>query len=218
MNKRRDILLVDDHPIIVVAVKALLESRGDRYDLRCAVSQSAALEAVAERAPEVAIVDIELPDGDGLSLIREIHALAPECRVLVFTMQDELKYGPRALRAGAKGYLMKGERVNRLFEALEAVEAGRSYCSSELADAVMSSLGSGGKSGGVDGLSDREFEIFRLLGEGRSGKAVASLLRISPKTVDSHRENMKRKLGCESTLELAFFARDWVARQRNDAC
>ena len=119
----RDLLLVDDHPIILVAVKALIESKMPGYRLHCAQTRADAI-ATAERIrPKLAVIDIMLPDGDGLDLIRKLKELSPGCSVLVFSMQSELRYGPRALKAGASGYLMKGDRVSALLEAIQMIEA-----------------------------------------------------------------------------------------------
>ena len=205
----RDLLLVDDHPIILVAVKALIESKMPGYRLHCAQTRADAI-ATAERIrPKLAVIDIMLPDGDGLDLIRKLKELSPGCSVLVFSMQSELRYGPRALKAGASGYLMKGDRVSALLEAIQMIEAGRIYCSPALTEEMMRSW-SNNSSAGIETLSDREFQVFRLMGEGRSTKEISKLLEISTKTVDSHRENMKVKLGCSNSTELLLQARDWL--------
>lgn len=204
-----DLLLVDDHPIILVAVKALVESKMPGYRLHCAQTQAAAIEIAERVKPTLAVVDLALPDGDGLDLIRKLKELATDCKVLVFSMQSELRYGPRALKAGASGYLMKGNRVAALFEALQMIEAGRVYCSPALTDEMMRSW-SKSSAAGIETLSDREFQVFRLMGEGRSTKEISKLLEISSKTVDSHRENMKAKLGCSNSTELLLQARDWL--------
>jgi len=210
MDKRFDILVIDRRPIFAEGVKRLLAERGSGGTIRCATTRSEALDALSDWQPQLAMIEIDLPDGDGIGLIREIHVNAPDCRVLVLSDHDELKYGGRALRAGARGFLMKCAGVEVLFEALEVVKAGRCYCSPVLSQQVMQSFGSDDGATPVDGLSEREFQIFRLLADGRNGKEVADLLKISPKTVDSHRDNMKRKLDCSSTLELSLYARDWA--------
>lgn len=206
----KDLLLVDDHPIIVVAVRALVEAKSKDYRLHTATTRDEALAMLGETKPDVAIVDLNLPDGDGLSLIRELRSASPDCRVLVFSMQCELKFGPRALKAGAHGYLMKGADISALYQALAVVASGKSYCSDALAQHLMRNVGvNGGRGVGIEALSEREFQIFQLIGRGLAPKEIASFLRISPKTVDSHRENMKAKLQCASTMDLAFLARDW---------
>jgi DNA-binding NarL/FixJ family response regulator len=213
MTPVRDILLVDDHPIIVLAVKSIIESRSKDYRIRTASTAAEAIEMAREVNPWLAILDLSLPDGDGMVLIQDIRAECSDCRVLIFSMQNELKYGPRALKAGANGYLMKGEQVSAVVDAIKTIEGGRIYCSPELSDHLMRSFGKTDQSSLIDILSEREFQIFKLLGEGRGGREIAASLHISPKTVDSHRENMKVKLQCATMRELAFFAHDWAQSQ-----
>ncbi len=215
-SETRDLLLVDDHPIILVAVKALVESKMQGYRLHCASCQADAVEIARRVKPAVAVIDMVLPDGDGLDLIRKLKEISHDCKILVFSMQSELRYGPRALKAGASGYLMKGDRVAALFEALQMIEAGRVYCSPALTDEMMRSW-SKNPAAGIDTLSDREFQVFRLMGEGRSTKEISKLLEISTKTVDSHRENMKAKLGCSNSTELLLQARDWLGIANGNA-
>jgi DNA-binding NarL/FixJ family response regulator len=205
----RDLLLVDDHPIILLAVKSLIESKLPQYRLHSAATRSEALQVAGSVKPALALVDLTLPDGDGLDLIRDLKSVAPDCGVLVFSMQCELRFGPRALKAGARGYLMKGDRVTALFDAIQQIEAGRIYCSPALHDKMVR-VWSQDSSGGVEALTDREFQVFRLMGEGRPTREIAHLLGISSKTVDSHRENIKTKLKCSSSTEIMLQARDWL--------
>jgi two-component system response regulator NreC len=205
----RDLLLVDDHPIILLAVKSLIESKLPGYRLHSAATRAEALRVAAAAQPVLALVDLTLPDGDGLDLIRELREVSPGCAVLVFSMQCELRFGPRALKAGARGYLMKGDRVAALFEAIQQVESGRIYCSPALNEQMLR-VWSEEPGAGVESLSEREFQVFRLMGEGRTTKDIANHLKISSKTVDSHRENMKVKLRCATSTEVMLQARDWL--------
>jgi DNA-binding NarL/FixJ family response regulator len=212
MAELRNILLVDDHPIVVVAIEALIKSRSKEFRLHCA-SNGAEARALAEKEnPVLAIVDLSLPDVAGFTLIQELKRLRPNCKILVFSMQCEIKNGPRALRAGANGYLMKGEEISTLFEAIDVIEKGKMYSSRELSDHLIQCFGNGGFVSPVGSLSDREFEVFGLLAEGLGAREIGERLGISAKTVDSHRERMKMKLDCETMQDLSFFARDW-ARQ-----
>ena len=208
-SQDRDLLLVDDHPIILLAVKSLIESKLPGYRLHSAATRGEAVKLAKAVQPALALVDLTLPDGDGLDLIRELKEVSPECGVVVFSMQCELRFGPRALRAGARGYLMKGDRVTALFDAIQQVEAGHIYCSPALNEQMIR-VWSQEPGGGVEVLSDREFQVFRQMGEGRTTKDIASALGISTKTVDSHRENMKAKLKCSTSTELMLVARDWL--------
>lgn len=205
----RDLLLVDDHPIILLAVKSLIESKLPEYRLHSAASRNEALVLAAQVKPEMALVDLTLPDGDGLDLIRQLKEVSPDCGVLVFSMQCELRFGPRALKAGARGYLMKGDRVTALFDAIRQIESGQVYCSPALHERMVS-VWSQVPVKGVEALTEREFQVFCMMGEGRTTKEIASFLAISTKTVDSHREHMKAKLGCTSSTDIMLQARDWL--------
>lgn len=208
---KKDLLLVDDHPIILLAVKSLIESKLPAYRPHGAHSQAEALELAARFKPSLAVVDISLPDGDGLDLIHRLKEVSPGCAVLVFSMQSEQQYGARALRAGASGYLMKGDKVSAVIEAIEKIEAGGIYCSPALAQEVMRGLGNE-VPGGVESLSNREFHIFRLMGAGHSSKEIGQRLDISSKTVGCHRDNIKTKLNCANATEVLLKARDWLSR------
>lgn len=205
----RDLLLVDDHPIILLAVKSLIENKLPGYRLHSAASRSEALVVAESVKPELALVDLTLPDGDGLDLIRELKEVSPDCGVLVFSMQCELRFGPRALKAGARGYLMKGDRVNALFDAIRQIESGQIYCSPALHERMVG-VWSQAPARGVESLTEREFQVFCKMGEGHNTKDIGRLLGISTKTVDSHREHMKIKLGCTSVTEIMLQARDWL--------
>lgn len=205
----RDLLLVDDHPIILLAVKSLIESKLPGYRLHSAATRSEALELATAVQPSLALIDLTLPDGDGLDLIRELKDVSPECGVLVFSMQCELRFGPRALKAGARGYLMKGDRVTALFDAIQQVESGLIYCSPALHERMIH-VWSQVEAKGVESLTEREFQVFCLMGEGLATKDIARKLAISTKTVDSHREHMKVKLSCNSSTEIVLQARDWL--------
>jgi len=218
MNQIKSVLIVDDHPIIVVAMKSLIESRMPKWQLMSAASRADALRACDESAPSLAIIDLMLPDGNGMDLIREILRKAPECKVLVFSMQCELRYGPRVFREGAKGYLMKGEKISRLFDAIQHIEDGKTYCSENLREVMMQHWTQRPNVVSTcDSLSTREFQIFRMLGQGQTSKEIGSSLSISPKTVESHRENMKKKLSCNTSNELVLRARDWLHLDEGDA-
>jgi DNA-binding NarL/FixJ family response regulator len=205
----RNLLLVDDHPIILLAVKSLIENKLPNYQLHGATTCGEALVMAKSVKPDLALVDLTLPDGDGLDLIRQLKEISPDCGVLVFSMQCELRFGPRALKAGARGYLMKGDRVNALFDAIRQIESGQTYCSPALHERMIS-VWSQAPERGVESLTEREFQVFCKMGEGHNTKDISKLLGISTKTVDSHREHMKLKLGCTSVTEIMLQARDWL--------
>jgi len=205
---KRDLLIVDDHPIITLAVKSLVETMLTGYVPHTVHTAADALEMAERCKPAVAVVDISLPDGDGLDLVRKIKEAAPSCAVLVFSMQNELHYGARALKAGANGYLMKGDKVSAVVDAIRKIETGGMYASPALTEELMRNVSKPANSG-IETFSDREYQVFRLLAEGHSTKEIALLLKISTKTVDSHIEHMKLKVGCANKTELLLKARDW---------
>jgi DNA-binding NarL/FixJ family response regulator len=207
-DSKRDLLIVDDHPIITLAVKSLIESKLTGYLPHTAHTAAEALVLAEACKPAIAVVDISLPDGDGIDLIRRIKDAAPKCGILIFSMQNELQFGPRALKAGANGYLMKGDRVTAVVEAILKIEAGGIYASEALTEEMMRSVSKPAATG-IEKFSDREYQVFRLLAEGHSNKEIAEKLKISTKTVDSHIEHMKEKLGCANKTELLLRARDW---------
>lgn len=206
---KRALLIVDDHPIITLAVKSLVETMLTGYVPHTAHTVAEALEVAAKSKPVLAVVDISLPDGDGLDLIRRIKDVAPKCAVLVFSMQNELHYGARALKAGASGYLMKGDKVSAVVDAIRKIESGGMYASPALSEELMRTVAKPTDSG-IERFSDREYQVFRLLADGHSTKEIAQRLSISTKTVDSHIEHMKGKLGCANKTDLLLQARDWL--------
>ncbi|MEK7950659.1 response regulator transcription factor [Luteolibacter soli] len=206
---KRDLLIVDDHPIITLAVKSLVETMLTGYMPHTVHTVADALVMIEKCKPAVAVVDISLPDGDGLDLIRRIKDAAPSCAVLVFSMQNELHYGARALKAGANGYLMKGDKVSAVVEAIRKIESGGIYASPALTEELMRSVSKPAHTG-IETFSDREYQVFRVLAEGHSTKEIALRLKISTKTVDSHIEHMKGKLGSANKTELLLKARDWL--------
>jgi DNA-binding NarL/FixJ family response regulator len=209
MTSPLKLLLVDDQPIVFQGLKALTESEFPRSTLNVATSRQQALDEVVAARPTLALVEIMLPDGDGIELIREFKNLVPECSVLVFSVRCELLFGPRALKAGARGYVMKSSPLATLLEGIRQIEAGRIFCSRVLTEQLMRAWG-GVPARGTAALTEREFQLFRLLGEGRSTKDIAGTMGIRVKTVESHRENMKLKLGCATGTELLLLARDWL--------
>ena len=206
---KHDLLIVDDHPIITLAVKSLVETMLTGYVPHTAHTAADAVELARRCKPALAVVDISLPDGDGLELVRRIKEVSPRCRVLVFSMQNELQFGARALKAGASGYLMKGDKVSAVVEALQKIESGGIYASPALAEELMRSVARPAERG-IEQLTDREYQVFRLMAEGRATKEIAQQLQISKKTVDSHVEHMKEKLGCANKTGLMLQARDWL--------
>ena len=214
---RRRVFFVDDHPLVrdwlagLVALEADLEVCGHAEDA------TAALEAVPKARPDVVVVDLSLPRGSGLELLKELRAQFPSLRLLVLSMHDEASVAERAFRAGANGYAVKNESSPQIIEAIRAVLAGKFYASATLAAQLTGRmLGGLSRRGGPpeELLSDRELEVFRMRGQGRSAKEIAEEMRVSVKTVGSYDDRIKTKLGLESTNELMREAVLWQERQR----
>lgn len=204
------ILLVDDHPIVRAGLRSLLEEEPSLSVDHCmeAANVSEAMSSLKEMVPDLAIVDIALSGGDGMEWIKDVRAMGHTFPALFMSMFDERMYAERVLKAGGNGYLMKRELAEHLFEAVQTVLSGNNYLSEEVRQA-MKFRGSSERTG-MDRLSDREIEVFRLIGEGKTTKEVAAMLFISVKTVETYRSHLKKKLDLRNAAELAAAATRWV--------
>jgi len=214
--KRTKILLVDDHPLMRRGQADLLEREADLAVCGEAGTARAAMEAIAKLQPDLVLVDMALPDKNGLELIKDIRALHPGLPVLAMSMQDESIYAARVLRAGGRGYVMKGDAPEQLAPAIRAVLGGQVALSPRMSAKMLESMvGQNGQNGeGPEArLTDRELEVLRLFGGGWSTEEIAKRLHLSPKTVDVHRAHIKEKLGLKTTPEFQRFAIRWVASQ-----
>ncbi len=215
--KQKRILLVDDHPLMRRGQADLLNREPDLKVCGEAGSAREAIEAIPKLKPDLVLVDMALPDKDGLELIKDIQALHPGLPVLAMSMQDESLYAARVLRAGGRGYVMKGEGSDaHLAAAIRTVLSGQIAVSPRMSAKILESVAvpSGKVGGGPEAkLSDRELEVMRLFGEGWSTEEIAKRLHLSPKTVDVHRAHIKEKLGLNTTYEFNRFAIRWVASQ-----
>jgi len=207
---------VDDHPLMRRGQADLLNREAGLEVCGEAGTAREALEAVARLKPDLVLLDMGLPDKDGLELIKDIQALHPGLPVLAMSMQEESLYAARVLRAGGRGYVMKQEGPERLAGAVRAVLDGQVALSPRMAARILESMvGPAGEAGGgpEEKLTDRELEVMRLFGEGWSTDEIASRLHLSPKTVDVHRGHIKEKLGFKTTPQFIRFAIRWVASQ-----
>ena len=215
-TKRKRILLVDDHPLMRRGQADLLNREPDFAVCGEAGTAREAMEAIAKLKPDLVLVDMALPDKDGLELIKDIQAVHPGLPVLAMSMQDESLYAPRVLRAGGRGYVMKQEGPELLAGAIRTVFSGQVALSPRMSAKLLESMvgPAGQASGGPEAkLTDRELEVLRHFGEGWSTDEIAGRLHLSPKTVDVHRGHIKEKLGFKTTPELNRFAIRWVASQ-----
>ena len=207
----RQILIVDDHPIMRLGLVKLIEAEADLEVAWEAGTAREALVHLETSTPDLVLVDMTLPDRSGLELIKDIRAAFDGIQCLAISMHDEELYAERVLRAGGRGYVMKEEAPGKLIQAIRRVMDGGVFLSEKM-EARIVELFAGGEKGGspVDRLSDRELEVFRLLGEGFGTREVAGKLGISVRTIDAHRAHIKEKLGLKDATELVHQAVRWV--------
>jgi DNA-binding NarL/FixJ family response regulator len=214
---KRKVLVVDDHPVFRFGLAQLIAREDDLEVCAEAASAGAALEAMRTHNPDIAIVDVSLQGANGIDLLKRMKSEKPRLHVLMISLHEETLYPLRSLRAGASGYVTKRAGVNEIITAVRHVLGGQIYLGAELAQRlILKSLGSGGSGAGspVDPLSDRELEVLQLLGRGLGTRDIAERLNLSVKTIESHRANIKIKLGCKDGSEMVRFAMDWTAQQR----
>jgi DNA-binding NarL/FixJ family response regulator len=210
------VFVVDDHPMMRDGMARLIDSEPG---LRCCGGAKSAEEAIDEIGrcqPDIVITDITLPHRSGIELIKDLKAMYPEIRVVVYSMHDEMLYAERALQAGAQGYLMKEAGSEKMLEVIRSALAGETYVSPRITAKILkrfSGHAAHGSSSPVEKLTDREFEVYQLIGKGKTTKDIAEHLRISPKTVAVHREHIKEKLAIKTAAELTHQAIRWEEAQ-----
>ncbi len=208
-------MVIDDHAIVLHGLKELINSEPDLEVTMTADTAERALELLRDHQPDIVVTDISLPGLSGLELIKELARLRPGLPTLVLSMHDELVHGERALRAGAKGYLVKQEAPEKVIEAIRKVLAGERYLSERM-QALLAHKGTGRRANQapsvLSSLTDREHEIFRLVGIGLGASEIAIKLNRSVKTIEAHRANLKQKLGLRNAHELNRFAANWADR------
>jgi DNA-binding NarL/FixJ family response regulator len=204
------ILIVDDHPMMREGLAQLINHEPDLTAEAQADSAAQALTIIADALPDLLLLDISLPDKSGIELIKDVQTLHPALPILVVSMHDESLYAERVLRAGGRGYIMKQEGGKKLMQAIRQVLSGRIYVSEKISAKILETFsGHGNIRSPVETLSDREFEVFQLLGQGQSTRQIAKHLHISIKTVEVHRANIRKKLELTSGSELVRYAIRW---------
>jgi DNA-binding NarL/FixJ family response regulator len=209
------VLIVDDHPIVRHGLGELIAKQPDLEVCGEASSLREARLAIEKNPPDVAIVDISLDDGSGIKLIEEIASRSPEVKVLVSSIHDEATYAPRAMRAGALGYVEKRLAISRIIDAIRHILGGKIYLSEPMERRLLDQAirGRSGNQDPLTTLSNRELEVFEMLGQGRNVRQIARELGVSPKTVESHRRNIKHKLELHNSAQLTHRAINWVRDQ-----
>jgi DNA-binding NarL/FixJ family response regulator len=214
---KQHVLVVDDHPLFRKGVVQLLSDEPDLWVVAEASNSKEALSAIRKHRLDLAVVDIGLEGGaNGIELTKSIRAEKPKLPVLVLSMHDETLFAERALRAGARGYVMKREALDNFISAVRTVLRGEIFISPNMSKRMVFAhlSGPGDARPAVDRLSDRELEILQRIGEGREVREVAEELHLSAKTVEAHRANIKEKLNLHNAREVARFAVQWVDSQR----
>jgi len=210
------ILIVDDHPMMRQGLALLIANEPDLCVAGEADTAAQALENASARPPGLVLADISLPDKNGLELIKDLRSMHPDLPVLVVSMHDEALFAERVLRAGARGYIMKQEGGRKLLLAIRQVLAGQIYVSEKMSARILE-LFSGHRPGAggspVERLSDREFEVFQLIGLGKGTREIAVQLHLSVKTVEVHRAKIKAKLDVKTATDLVRVAVQWVESQ-----
>src|ERR1700736_1074188 len=217
-KRQTRVLIVDDHPMTRAGLVHVINHQPDMVVCGEAENAAEALDALDEGKPDLVLADITLPGKSGLELIKDIKAMHPRLPTLVISMHDESLYAERVLRACARGYITKHEGGEKLMQAIRHVLSGQIYVSEKMSAHILEIL-SGGQAAPVRSLiaqlSDREFEVFELLGEGVSAHEIARRLHLSTKTVDAHRANIKTKLIIKTTSELISYAARWMEHRAN---
>ena len=209
------VLIVDDHPLVREGLKGLIAEEPDLSVCAETGSMREAQELVREFQPDIVIVDLSLEDGNGLELIRRLKSHYPRLKMLVCSMRDESLFAERAVNTGAHGYINKHEVASHVVDALRQVLSGKIYLAPEVVERIIAGLARNQPVTGssIKDLSNRELEVFWLIGQGRSTAEIANQLNLSVKTVETHREKIKRKLGLTSAGQLMRHAVQWDLEQ-----
>lgn len=212
----KHVLIVDDHPMMRQGLAQLIDNEPDLKVCAQADTAGQALDAVVGQKFDLVLLDISLPDKNGLELIKDVHSVKPELPILIVSMHDEALYAERVLRAGARGYIMKQEGGQKLMQAIRHVLAGQIYVSEKMSARILEMFSGHrpeGAASPVARLSDREFEVFQLIGQGKGTKDIAQHLNLSVKTVEVHRAKIKEKLNVLTATDLVRYAVRWAEAQ-----
>lgn len=215
---KRRVLIVDDHPIVRQGLVQLINQESGLMACGEAENAHAALDIIGSTKPDIAVIDISLKSMNGIELLKNLKIQYPKLPVLVLSMHDESLFAERALRAGAKGYIMKQEPPEKLVGAIHKVLGGEIYVSDKMGVKMLHQFVDGRPDGGgssLERLSDRELEVFQLIGKGMGTRQIAETLHLSVKTIESYREHIKRKMHLSSGSELVQHAVQWV---KNEHC
>ena len=214
MPKKCRVMIVDDHPIVCEGLEQLISSEAGLEVCDTAGGSAGALQKLPSAAPDVMLIDLSLAGMDGLELIKQIKTLHSDVQIIVISMHDETLYAERVLRAGAMGYIMKNEATEVVIDAIRKVFGGQIHLSDRMSSRLLRSLVDDKKEMSDDpiaSLSDRELEVFRLIGEGIGTRDIAENLNLSIKTIETYRSHIKNKMNISTASELARCAFDWAS-------
>ncbi|HUA37347.1 MAG TPA: response regulator transcription factor [Candidatus Sulfopaludibacter sp.] len=217
---RQRLLIVDDHPMMRTGLAQLIDNEPDLKVGAEADNARQAMDIAVSQPLDLILLDISLPDKNGLELIKDIRALKPGLPILVVSMHDESLYAERVLRAGGRGYIMKQEGGKMLLHAIRQVLSGQIYVSEKMAAGILESFSGRHAEAAVSSvqqLSDREFEVFQLIGQGEGSREIAAHLHLSVKTVEVHRLNIKKKLKLKTATDLVRHAVRWLETEKSGA-
>ena len=209
------ILLADDHPVVRDGYSLLIAREADMDVCGETGEGGETLRLVDELKPDLLLLDLSLKSGNGLELCKQIRSRFADVKILVVSMHDETLYAERVLRSGASGYISKAEATGRLVAAIRKVLSGEVYLSEKMQDRTLGQLASNADQSPLERLSDRELEVFELIGTGSTTREIAAKLNLSPKTIESYRENLKAKLNLANSTELTRHAVHWVLERTN---
>lgn len=214
------VMIIEDHPLFSKGLAQLIEAQSSYVVVGEARNSKEAMEILKEKQPKLAIVDLNLGDEDGLDVIKKIHTWNSDVAILVLSMHDERYYAERALKAGAKGYIMKEEAGNKVIDAIKTVMAGKIWLSESEKERLSECMTGSGVTlnegsewfASINKLSDRQLQIFTFIGRGLGTVEIAAKLNLSTKTIDTHKEHIKLKLHCDSSQELRQLAIEWASK------
>ncbi len=213
---KKRVLIIDDHPVFRAGLAALVNLEADLTVCGEAGDAAHAMTAIEHSRPDLALMDMSLPDKSGLELLKDVRVMHPDLPVLIISMHDETLYAERVLRAGGRGYIMKQAGPDKVIQAIRKVLGGTVSVSDRISALILDTLSNNRGKAAVAStakLTDREFEVLRLIGQGKEPHDIAQHLHLSIKTVDTHRGHIKTKLGLKNGTELIHYATRWVGEQ-----
>lgn len=216
MKEKYSLFIIDDHAVVREGLAMVINQEPDMEVCGSADDGPVALQKLFDIKPDIIIVDLSLTTSDGLEVIKSVKARYDDMLILVLSMREEMVFAERCIRAGASGYVMKSEKPSIIIEALRKILAGKIYFSERMTEYVLNkamNLKNCNDKDVVEALTDREFQVFQMVGNGLTTKQIAEKLNLSVKTIDAFRERMKHKLGLKNASELAQYAIKWAHYQ-----